>query len=51
MFKFEKALVDGNVYSIASFVLVNSSGDYKTTSHNYKICFMLNLMVPKVLTI
>ncbi|XP_057418071.1 uncharacterized protein LOC130712255 [Lotus japonicus] len=45
MYKFEKLLVDGNVYSISGFVLVDSCGDYKTTRHNYKICFMFKTEV------
>ncbi|XP_057443722.1 uncharacterized protein LOC130735863 [Lotus japonicus] len=45
MYKFEKLLVEGNVYSLSSFVLVDSSGDYKPTRHNYKICFMYNTEV------
>lgn len=45
MYKFEKLLVEGKVYSVSSFVLVDSSGEYKTTRHNYKICFMYNTEV------
>ncbi|XP_057455307.1 replication protein A 70 kDa DNA-binding subunit A-like isoform X2 [Lotus japonicus] len=45
MYKFEKLLVEGNVYSLSGFVLVDNTGDYKTTRHNYKICFMFKTEV------
>ncbi|XP_057419196.1 uncharacterized protein LOC130713448 [Lotus japonicus] len=45
MYKFDKLLVDGNVYSLSSFVVVDSFGEYKTTRHNYKISFMFNTEV------
>lgn len=45
MYKFVKSLVEGNVYNISGFVLVENFGDYKTTRHQYKICFMFKIEV------
>lgn len=45
MYKFEKSLIDGHVYSVSCFVLVDNDGDYKTTRHNYKIDFLFKTEV------
>ncbi|XP_057429711.1 uncharacterized protein LOC130722871 [Lotus japonicus] len=34
MYKFEKSLVEGSIYSICGFVLVDNIGDYRTTRHH-----------------
>lgn len=37
MYKFEKSLVEGSIYSICGFVLVDNTGDYRTTRHHYNV--------------